>query len=150
MPKAAITKPPSWRQKSSGIGALKKGALSKPLGGKRFQIKCSMKWIWKIQLCRISGKVKDLFKKNGVLLLFPSPWPLSQIPHGGDWAHLTRPPLGHSVALVRDPLAAKWKFKLKLRSLLSFRMHWLCFVCPQWLTLVSLQLIQCLTTENHA
>lgn len=93
---------------------------------------------------------EDLLKKNVVLLLFPSRWPLSQIPHGTAWAHLTWPPLAHSVAPVRDPSAAKWKFKWKPRSLLSFGMHWLCCVCPQWLTLLSLRLIHCHATENPA
>lgn len=150
MPKAANTKPPSWRQKSSGRGALKKRTLLTPLGGKRAP-KSNVLWNeYEKYSSAESPARRGSLKENVVLLLFPSRWPLSQIPHGTAWAHLTWPPLAHSVAPVRDPSAAKWKFKWKPRSLLSFGMHWLCCVCPQWLTLLSLRLIHCHATENPA
>lgn len=44
---------------------------SELLKGRSYQVKCSVKWIWKTQLCKVSEKAMDLSEKNVVFLLFP-------------------------------------------------------------------------------
>lgn len=108
--------------------------LSKPPRGKRFQIKCSMKWIWKIQLCRRSGRAKDLWRK-GCLVSIPQS--MTFIANAA-WQRLSSSDLP-SARPQHDMmrLAIKWKLKLNLRSssppphLESIES----FVCPHWLIL---------------
>lgn len=92
----------------------KEKTLSKPLRGKRFQIKCSMKWIWKIQLCRISSQAKDILRKKGALVTVSQSMTFIA---NTSWQRLNSSDLA-SACWLRDNmlLANKWKFKLNLRS----------------------------------
>lgn len=57
-----------------------------------YQVKCSVKWVWKTGLSDMPDKIMDLWEKNVVLFLFPSRWPLSQMLPGRVQADLTSPP----------------------------------------------------------
>lgn len=68
MPKAVITGP-SFMKRAMTTKHRRK--LQQSLKGRSYQVKCSVKWIWKTQLCEISDKAMDLSEKNVVLLFFP-------------------------------------------------------------------------------
>lgn len=88
-------------------------------------------------------------KKNVVLLLFPSLWPLPQILPGRAGAHLTPTPQCDSGA---DPLVAKCSFNLMLGRLLIFRiqrLYWVSLVTPvSWFAVTSQETLHKLQTAS--
>lgn len=130
MPKAAIIKPPSWKeQRQRGIE--EKNTL-KATGRKEVPNQMFREMNMK------NTALQNIWHGNGSLrekcCLVIIPQPLTFIANTA-WQSLSSSDLTSTCSrLVRDPLTAEWKFKLKLRCLLSFRMHWLCFVCLSTVT----------------